>query len=177
MKKLLAALGALALSSPAQAEWRLDAGGAIVEPSVTNSTMELLALLCGDPVQVEIYSRGGSVQPETADAEQPVAAQVQADYFYLPGKVQAVVDGRPFPLTAAGSDAAVVLFSEGTKAQSYMAPLRPDFIDALKTGKELTIGFDITPANGADGSPFETTAAFPLDGSAAVIEEALRGCS
>lgn len=168
MKRLIATLGAVLVSAPALAEWRLDEGVAIVEPSQTNSTIELMALLCGDPVQLEIYSRGGPVMPDSGD--------VQADYFNLPGKVRAVVDNVPFPLAAGGADETVVLFAEGTKAEGYLAPLRPDFIDALKSGKEATLGFDITPGKAADGSAFETTATFPLEGAGAIIDQALAGC-
>jgi hypothetical protein len=169
MKKAVLALALFAASTPVHAEWRLDEGVAIVEPSTTNGTVELLALMCGDPVHVEIYSRGGPVLPDGDDT-------AKAEYFYLPGKVRALVDSRPYPLAAAASDEAVVLFAEGSKAQNYLAPLRADFIEELKTGGELTLGFDITPANAADGSPFETTATFPLEGSRAAIDEALAGC-
>jgi hypothetical protein len=43
-----------AIAMPAHADWRLDEGVAIVEPTATNSTIDLLALMCGDPVQVEL---------------------------------------------------------------------------------------------------------------------------
>lgn len=159
-----------ALSVPALAEWRLDEGVAIVEPAGTNGTAELLAVMCGDPVQIEIYSRGGPVLPDGDDS-------AAANYFYLPGKVRAIVDGRSFPLAAGASDQAVVLFSEGARAENYLAPLRADFLEAVKSGGTLTLGFDVTPANGADGSPFETIASFPLEGSRAMIEQALAGCA
>jgi hypothetical protein len=168
MKRLLATLGAILISAPALAEWRLDEGVAIVEPTQTNSTIELLAVLCGDPVQMELYSRGGPVMPDGGEG--------QADYFNLPGKVRAQVDNVPFPLAAGGADETVVLFAEGGKADGYLAPLRPDFIAALKSGKQLTLGFDVTPDKAADGSAFETTATFPLDGAAAIIDQALASC-
>jgi hypothetical protein len=169
MRKAVAALSLLlGLSTPASAEWLLDEGVAIVNPSETNSTIELMAVLCGDPFQVEVYSRGGPVMPEAGEAP--------ADYFYLPNKVRAVIDGRAFPLAAAGSEAAVVLFAEGTKANSYMAPIRLDFIEALKSGAAMTLGFDITPENAADGTPFETHATFPLEGAPPVLDQALAGC-
>ncbi|MBN9036544.1 MAG: hypothetical protein J0H53_10765 [Rhizobiales bacterium] len=158
-----------ALAAAAHAEWRLDEGVAIVEPTQTNGTVELLAVMCGDPVHVELYSRGGPVLPDGD-------AAAKAEYFYLPGKVRAMVDGQPFPLAAGASDETVVLFAEGTKAENYMAPLRADFIEAIKSGRELTLGFDVTPASGADGSPFETTATFPLEGSRGMIDQALAGC-
>jgi hypothetical protein len=170
MKKVVLALAMFAASTPVHAEWRLDEGVAIVEPTATNSTVELLALMCGDPVQVELYSRGGPVLPDADEA-------AKADYFYLPGKVRALIDGRPYPLAAGASDETVVLYAEGTKAENYMAPLRADFIEAMKSGAVLTLGFDVTPAAGADGSPFETTATFPLDGSRGMIDEALAGCT
>ena len=174
MKKPVAALLALVpASSPALAEWRLDNGVAIVSPAATNSTMELLVIHCGDPYHVEVLARGGPVLPDPGGD-----APVEADYFYKPGKVEARIDGRKFPLAAAGSDAAVVLFAEGSAAQSYLAPVGAPFIEALKTGTSLTLAFDVTPeANAADGSPHETVADFPLEGSAAALDAALASCS
>jgi hypothetical protein len=168
MKPTVALAATLALASPASAEWLLDEGVAIVEPAETNSTIEVMAVLCGDPFFVEIYSRGGPVMPD--------AGEVAAEYFYLPGKVRAMIDGRTFPLAAAGSGAAVVLFAEGAKADSYLAPVRLEFIEAVKSGTAMTLGFDITPDNAADGSPFETFAIFPLEGARAVLDEALAPC-
>ncbi len=171
MKTLLssAALAAMFIAiAPAHAQWRLDNGVAIVEPAETNSNMELVALVCGDPYQLEVYARGGPVQP----ADQEVAA----DYFYKPNKVRATIDGQAFKLTAAGSDGAVVLFGEGSKAQSYMDKLPAALVQALMAGKTLTLGFDITAANNADGSPFETIAVFPLTGSREAIEATLSAC-
>lgn len=168
MKTVAALALVLASASPASTEWLLDEGVAIVEPAETNSTIELMAVLCGDPFFVEVYSRGGPVMPEAGD--------VSAEYFYLPGKVRAVIDGKAFPLAAAGSGAAVVLFAEGAKADNYLAPVRPEFIEALKSGSAMTLGFDITPANAADGSPFETFAMFPLEGARAVLNQALAEC-
>ena len=131
--------------------------------------MELLAISCGDPVMVEVYSRGGPVKPE-AGAE-------TVDYFYKPGMVQARIDGAVFPLTAAGSDAAVVLFAEGTAAQNHMAPIDPAFIAALKGGTMLTLAFDVTAeTNAADGTAHETLADFPLSGSTAALDAALAAC-
>ena len=168
MKTVAALALILSTASPASAEWLLDEGVAIVEPAETNSTIELMAVLCGDPFFVEIYSRGGPVMPEAGD--------VPAEYFYLPGKVRAMIDGTAFPLAAAGSGAAVVLFAEGAKADSYLAPVRLEFIEALKSGTAITLGFDITPQNAADGTPFETVAIFPLEGARAVLDEALAEC-
>lgn len=158
----------LATASPASAEWLLDEGVAIVEPAETNSTLELMAVLCGDPFFIEIYSRGGPVMPDSGD--------VPAEYFYLPGKVRAVIDGTAFPLAAAGSGAAVVLFAEGTKADNYLAPVRLEFIEALKAGTAMSLGFDITAGNAGDGSPYETFANFPLEGARAVLDQALAEC-
>lgn len=168
MKKLLAAMIALS-PSVAHAEWRLDEGVAIVEPAETNSTIELLAIMCGDPFQVEVYARGGPVMPDTGD--------VPAEYFYLPGKVRALVDTTAFPLTAAGSDSAVVLFGEGSKSASYMASIPIGLIEAFKGGTTVTLGFDITEATAADGSAFETYAVFPLEGSRGALDEALKECT
>lgn len=167
-KTLLAALALSALPLPALAEWRLDNGVAIVEPSQTNSNIELVAVLCGDPFQIEVYARGGPVQP----ADQEVAG----DYFYKPDKVRATVDGQIYRLAAAGSDGAVVLFGEGNAAESYLGRLPLPMIEALKSGKVFTLAFDITPAKNADGSAHETVAAFPLDGSRAALDQALGSC-
>lgn len=163
---LLAVFGAI---SPALAEWQVDSGVAIVSPAANNSTMELLAVSCGDPYQVEVYSRGGPVRPD--------GAAVEADYFYKPGKVEARIDGKAFALAAAGSDAAVVLFAQGKAADNHLAPVGADFIDALKGGATLTLAFDVTPdANAQDGSPHETVADFPLAGARAALEETLASC-
>lgn len=170
MTRLAAIVFACLAATPASAEWRLDNGVAIVAPVNNNSTMELLAVLCGDPVAIEVYSRGGPVKPVTGAEE--------ADYFYKPGKVEARVDGRAFPMAAAGSDSAVVLFAEGAAAEGYMAPIGPNFIEALRSGRMLTLAFDVTPeANAADGTPFETVADFPLEGSAEALNTALARCA
>ena len=176
MKSLAAASLALVMAagaaSPALAEWQVDNGVAIVSPTANNSTMELLAISCGDPYLVEVYSRGGPVRPD-ADSGTPV----EADYFYQPGKVEARIDGRTFPLAAAGSDAAVVLFAQGKASENHLAPVAAAFIEALKGGTLLTLAFDVTPdANAQDGTPHETVAEFPLAGSRAVLEEALASC-
>jgi hypothetical protein len=160
-------------ASPALAEWQVDNGVAIVSPTANNSTMELLAISCGDPYLVEVYSRGGPVRPE-ADS----AAAAAADYFYMAGKVEARIDGKAFPLAAAGSDAAVVLFAQGRAADNHLAPIGRAFVEALKDGTSLTLAFDVTPeANAQDGTPHETTAEFPLAGSRAVLEEVLASCN
>lgn len=102
---------------------------------------------------------------------------VEADYFYQPGKVEARIDGRTFPLAAAGSDAAVVLFAQGKASENHLAPVTTPFIEALKGGTLLTLAFDVTSeANAQDGTPHETVAEFPLAGSRAVLEEALASC-
>jgi len=167
----LCSLSLLAAAAAAQAEWRLDQGVAIVSPTENNSTMELFAVSCGDPYFVEVYARGGPVRPE------PLDETLQADYFYTPGKVQARIDGQVFAMTAAGSDAAVVLFAEGTAAGGYMAPVPKSLIAALRSGASLTLAFDITgDANAVDGTPHETFASFPLSGSAAALDAALASC-
>lgn len=170
MKRSAAALLALGFSAlPARADWLLDGGVAIVSPSGGNSTIELLAVHCGDPYHVEVLSRGGPVRPDGD-------AGAAADYFYQPGKVQARIDGQAFPLVAAGSDAAVVLFAQGTPAQNHMAPVGRPFIAALKAGTMLTLAFDITPQANPDGTAHETVAQFPLAGSGAVLDAALKDC-
>ena len=171
MKTILSAATALftlGSLSPAAAEWRIDEGVAIVEPSETNSNIELVAILCGDPFQLEVYARGGPVLP--ADQE------VEADYFYKPDRVRAIIDNQLYRLTAAGSDGAVVLFGEGSAAESYMGRLPFPMIETLKAGKTFTLAFDITPANNADGSPHETLAVFPLEGSRAALDQVLGTC-
>ena len=166
------AFGAIAAATPpAFAEWQVDNGVAIVAPTTNNSTMELLAISCGDPYQVEVYSRGGPVRPDTGDAA------TEADYFYMPGKVEARIDTKRFALAAAGSDAAVVLFSQGKPSENHLAPIERAFIEALKEGTTLVLAFDVTAeANAQDGTPHETLAEFPLNGSRAVLDEALSGC-
>ena len=167
-----AALAAFfAAATPALAEWQVDNGVAIVAPAATNSTMELLAISCGDPYQVEVYSRGGPVRPEGSDAA------VATDYFYKPGKVEARIDGKAFALAAAGSDAAVVLFAQGNAGQNHLAPVAAAFIEALKGGTTLTLAFDVTgEANAQDGTAHETIAEFPLAGAREALEEALASC-
>ena len=168
----LALAAGMSVASPGLAEWRLDNGVAIVAPTANNSTMELLAISCGDPYQVEVYSRGGPVRPDAGNGE-----PVEADYFYKPGKVEARIDGAVFALAAAGSDAAVVLFSQGKAAENYLAPISGAFVEALKNGSLLTLAFDVTPdASAEDGTAHETAAQFPLAGSRAVLEEALASC-
>jgi hypothetical protein len=172
MKRIFLATLAVGFSSPAFAEWRLDNGVAIVSPVNNNSTMELLVVSCGDPYLVEVFSRGGPVRPEIGGEN-----LVEADYFYKSGKVQARIDGRVFSLAAASSDAAVVLFAEGSAGQNYLAPVDSSLIEALRTGTTLTLAFDVTPeTNAADGTPHETVADFPLAGSATVLDAALAPC-
>jgi hypothetical protein len=172
MFKVIAAatLAALAWIVPVQAEWRIDQGTAIVSPSETNSTAELLVVSCGDPYLLEIFARGGPVKPV------PAASDFEADYFYKPQKVIAVIDGTIFPMSAAGSGAAVVLFAQGTAEQDYLAPVPRSFLGALRGGTSLSIAFDIEPASAADGTPHETYARFPLEGSADALDDALAGC-
>lgn len=166
--RLLVAMLLVCLSAPAFAAWRLDGGVAIVEPVDSNSTVEAMAMLCGDPFFLEIYSRDGPVMPASGN--------VAADYFYQPGKVRAVIDGTAYPLAAAGSELAVVLFEEGTEKDGYLAPIRLEFVEALKSGSTVTFGFDITSQNAPDGSAFETFATFPLEGARPVLDEALAAC-
>lgn len=171
----LAIAAALVAAQPALAGWQVDSGVAIVAPSANNSTTELLAISCGEPYQVEVYSRGGPVRPDTGP--DTGGAPVEADYFYQPGKVEARIDGRVFALAAAGSEAAVVLFAEGKAADGYLADIPRSFIDALKEGELLVLAFDVTAgANATDGKAHETVAEFPLAGSRAALDEALAAC-
>ena len=171
MKRLSIALSALWLAClPAHAEWMLDGGVAIVAPSGGNSNIELVVVSCGDPYHLEVLARGGAVAPEAG-------GEGQSDYFYQPGKIEARIDGQAFALVAAGSDAAVVLFAQGTAAQDHMAPVGKALITAMKAGTTLTLAFDITSQKNADdGTSYETFAEFPLAGSAAVLDTALAGC-
>lgn len=134
----------------------------------TNSTLAALTIGCGDPFQIELHATdGGPVLPRAGGT---------ADYFYRPGKIIASVDDHDWPLVAAASDVAVVLFSEGTVAENHLAPLDRRLIEALRDGHRLVLYFDITAANAADGSPFETFAAFSLDGAQDTLAVALDGC-
>jgi len=173
----LALCATVAATATARAEWQVDNGVAIVAPTANNSTMELLAISCGDPYQVEVYSRGDPVRPDPDTGANGGGAAAETDYFYKPGKVEARVDGKRFALAAAGSEAAVVLFMQGKAAQSYLAPVTAAFIDALKDGATLTLAFDATDAvNAQDGAAYETIAEFPLAGSREALEEALASC-
>lgn len=154
---------------PAHAEWRLESGAAFAEPSETNSNIVGISFLCGDPVQFEIYTDSGPVLPKSGGGE--------ADYFYMPGRVEAEIDGIYFPLVAAGSGDAVVMFGEGVAADNYMAELPPELMQALSKGMTLTIGFDVTPEpNEETDSQFETFARFSLAGAASALEGALKDC-
>lgn len=168
----LAALLAFASgSSTAYAAWVDKYGGAFSEPDETNSTILGIMLHCVDGAVLDVYSKGdGPVLPADGSA-------TEADYFYKKGAVQADIDGKAFPLAAAGSDIAVVLFSEGEEAKGYLTPLYAEVIDALAAGKTLTLSFDVSPANGPDGSPFDTWARFSLTGATKVIYEATEACS
>jgi len=168
-KRLTAILAASLCATPALAAWEAIYGGASDVPAETNSNIERILVHCVEgPVLAVYIMGGGTIQPKGG-------GEVN-DYFYKPGFISAVVDDRDFPLVAAGSDDAVVLFSEGSLAENYLAPLHPDLVAALSAGKKLTLAFDLTAANAADGSAFETTATFPLDGAAAVIAKALEPC-
>ncbi len=173
MKPLLTtALAATVLvfsSTLAPAAWVAVEGGVTAKPDETNSTIEIIMLHCMEGPALDVYSRNdGAILPDDGK-------QHEADYFYRKAGVRGVVDGMIFALAAAGSDIAVVLFSEGTEAQGYLAPLDPAFVHALANGSELTLAFDITPETGPDGSPFDTWAKFSLQGAKPVIESAL-GC-
>lgn len=158
----------IAASQSAHAEWRFENGVAIGTPRSTNSTLEAVVVACGDPFQIELYSRDdGPVLPESGGT---------ADYFYTPGKIVASVDDHDYPLVAAGSDIAVVLFSEGTVAENHLAPVDRQLMEAMRDGARLALHFDITPANAADGSPYETFAIIPLEGAGAVLGAALAAC-
>ena len=149
--------------------WKVEHGAALAQPSESNSNIYRLEVSCGEPYRLALYTEQGPVLPAGGRGE--------ADYFYKPGRIEAEVAGGSFPLVAAGSDDAVVLFREGTAEQGYMADLDPDLLAAITRGTELTLSFDITPgANAKTDSPFETFARFSLKGAGEAIAEALAGC-
>ena len=106
------------------------------KPTETNSTIEALHVHCLEGPAIDLYSHDlGPVLPLEGGAE--------ADYFYKPGMISADVDGQKFPLVAAGSDEAVVLFSEGEEAKGYLAPVDRALFEAMVSGKLLTLSLDI----------------------------------
>jgi len=169
MKRPLLALAIVLAAFPASA-WEKAEGGAMARPVETNSNVEALFVHCLDGPALDLYAKDGA-------PVLPAAGGAEADYFYKPGAVRAEVDGKFFPLVAAGSDIAVVLFSEGEAAQGYMAPLDIALFDAIFAGRTLTISLDITPAAAADGSPLETFVRFDLAGSGPYINDAIAPCS
>lgn len=165
---LLTALLLAATGTAAHAQWQMQAQQAVAAPQSTNSTLAALTVGCGDPFRIALHTADGA----------PVLPQAggTGDYLYRPGKIIASVDDHDWPLVAAASDMAMVLFSEGTVAENHLAPLDRRLIDALRDGQRLVLYFDITDANAADGSPFETFAAFSLDGAQDSLAVALDGC-
>lgn len=169
MQRPLLALAIIAAASPALA-WENVDGGSMTRPVETNSNVEALYVHCLDGPALDLYAKDGA-------PVLPADGSGQADYFYKPGAVRAEIDGKFFPLVAAGSDIAVVLFSEGTAAQNYMAPVDIALFDAMFVGRTLTISLDITPAAAADGSPLETFVRFDLQGAGPFINDAIDPCS
>ena len=101
---LIASLAA----APAIAGWEKVDGGVTAKPDETNSTIEAMHIHCLEGPAIDVYSHDlGPVRPLDGGAE--------PDYFYKPGMISADVDGKQFPLVAAGSDDAVVLFSQGER--------------------------------------------------------------
>jgi hypothetical protein len=170
MKMLAAALMFAALPLTANAAWEGAEGGAMAKPVETNTTIELISVHCVDGPVIAVYSKGGGPVLPAGDPD------AGADYFYRPGTVRAVVDGAAYPLAAAGSDEAVVLFSEGSEAQSYLKPLDLGLVGAMGASKQLTLAFDITPQQAADGSSLESFARFDLAGAGKAIAAALKPC-
>ena len=157
-----------AIALPAQA-WEKIEGGVTARPVDTNSTVEALFVHCLEGPAIDLYAKNsGPVLP--------LEGVTSADYFYKPGLIRADVDGKSFPLVAAGSDIAVVLFSEGPAAESYLAPVDPDLFKAMLAGRTLVIGFDILASSAPDGSPFETFARFDLAGSTEPLGAAIAAC-
>lgn len=164
---LVASLFLLAPAAYAE-PWELENGLAITRPSVTNSNIVQLEVGCGDPYHLGVFTQHGAVLTKDGLGE--------ADYFYEPGRIEAVIDGNVFPLVAAGSGDAVILLAEGTKEDNYLADIEESFITTLKEGSELLLRFDVVSENAADGAPFETYAMFLLSGAQPVIDEALLDC-
>lgn len=157
------------LVSPAlSAPWELENGIATTTPSASNSNIVQLEVGCGDPYHLGVFTEHGPVLGREGTGE--------ADYFYEPGRIQAVIDGAEFPLVAAGSGDAVVLLGEGTAEENYLADLEESFITTIKQGSELLLRFDLSPENAADGTPFETYALFLLPGAEEAIDKALEDC-
>lgn len=170
MEKTAILLAALLAATPALAGWEKLDGGATAKPDETNSTIEAIHIHCLEGPAIDVYSRdSGPVRPLAGGAE--------ADYFYKPGMIRADVDGKQFGLVAAGSDEAVVLFSEGEEAKGYLAPLDPALFDAMISGRTLTLSFDVSPAQGADGTGLETFARFDLAGAGALIGAVVKSCN
>ncbi|GGA70560.1 hypothetical protein GCM10011385_25510 [Nitratireductor aestuarii] len=151
------------------AAWKFEDGVATTTPSASNSNIVQLELGCGDPYHFGVFTEHGPVLTKDGRGE--------SDYFYEPGRIQAVIDGAEFPLVAAGSGDAVVLLAEGSQEDNYLADIDDSFIETIKQGSELLLRFDIVPENAADGSPFETYSLFTLPGAKEAIEEALKDCS
>lgn len=151
--------------------WHFEDGAAFAEPAEGNSNILRIEISCGgEPYRLAVYTDHGPVLTANGEGE--------ADYFYETGRIEAEVDGIYFPLVAAGSEDAVVLFAEGTAEQNFLADLDQSFVSTLQEGGTLTLAFDITPAPNAEtDSPFETFARFPLEGAGQAIGEALGECT
>lgn len=151
------------------AAWRFEDGMATTTPEVSNSNIVQLELGCGDPYHFGVFTEHGPVLTRDGQGE--------PDYFYEPGRIQAVIDGNEFPMVAAGSGDAVVLLKEGSQEDNYLADIDESFIETIRQGSELLLRFDLLPENAPDGSPFETYAMFRLQGGQEAIEEALKDCN
>lgn len=159
----------LQAGSALAAGWEIANGTAFARVGETNSTIIALAVQCNGEMNLELY----------ATDDGPVLNAVSGatnDFHYQPGKVQAAIDGVVFPLAAAGSEWSTVLFSQGTEGENYLAPLTAPFVNALRNGRELELRFDLLPDHANDGSPFETTARFPLGGAAAAMDTTGDAC-
>ena len=92
----------LAASLPATAafasDWETVSDTAFTRVLETNSTMVALAVQCADEMKLEIYAAndGPIFHADTGET---------SEFQYLPGKVLAVIDGKAFPLAAAGAEA------------------------------------------------------------------------
>ncbi|MXN63403.1 hypothetical protein GR183_00670 [Stappia sp. GBMRC 2046] len=144
-------------------DWETVSDTAFTRVMETNSTMVALAVQCADEMKLEIYAAndGPIFHADTGET---------SEFQYQPGKVVALVDGEAFPLAAAGAEATTVLFSEGSEAQNYLAPISPPLAAALRSGGTLELRFDLLPDSAPDGSPHETFGRFSLDGAAEAMD-------
>lgn len=159
----LALAASLTATGAFASDWETVSDTAFTRVLETNSTMVALAVQCGDEMKLEIYAAndGPIFHADTGET---------SEFQYQPGKVLAIIDGKAFPLAAAGAEATTVLFSEGNPAQNYLAPISPQLAAALRDGSSLELRFDLLPEAAPDGSPHETFGRFSLNGAAEAMD-------